>query len=62
MSETPTGSQCQCFWTDPKDWYVYYGAVEPGSQMERNPDCPVHGDGRDRDADVAEWLDQTEGD
>jgi len=33
---------CTCFWTDPKYWFVYYGAVEPGSQIERNPDCPVH--------------------
>lgn len=33
---------CTCYWTDPKYWFVYYGAVEPGSQMEPNPDCPAH--------------------
>lgn len=35
-------SECEC-WVTPEDtWTVHYGAVEPGSQMEPNPDCPVH--------------------
>jgi hypothetical protein len=33
---------CICFWTDPSTWFMYYGAAEPGSQMEPNPECPVH--------------------
>lgn len=34
--------ECACFWTDPKDWTVHYGAVEPASTREWNPECPVH--------------------
>lgn len=34
---------CTCFWTDPAKWFVYYGAAEPASQREQNPDCPLHG-------------------
>lgn len=33
---------CICFWTDPSTWTTYGSAVEPGSQMEPNPECPVH--------------------
>jgi len=33
---------CTCYVTDPKYWFTHYGAVEPGSMMEPNPDCPVH--------------------
>lgn len=33
---------CTCHPTDPKYWFTHYGAVEPGSAMEPNPDCPVH--------------------
>ena len=33
---------CTCYWTDSKYWTTHYGATEPGSQMEPNPDCPVH--------------------
>lgn len=33
---------CSCYWVDPKYWFTHYGAVEPGSQMEPNPDCPEH--------------------
>jgi hypothetical protein len=36
--------KCTCFWTDPSTWTMYYGAAEPASQMEWNPDCGVHGD------------------
>jgi hypothetical protein len=44
-------TDCTCYWTDPSTWFVYYGAVEPGSQMEPNPDCPVHfGKGTDGQA------------
>lgn len=33
---------CECFVTDEKSWFRYGSAVEPGSQMEWNPDCPAH--------------------
>lgn len=38
---------CECFWTPPEMWLSaascgYGGGYEPGSQMEWNPDCPVH--------------------
>lgn len=33
---------CTCFVTDPSTWFYYGSAVEPGSQMEQNPLCPVH--------------------
>ncbi|WP_456505805.1 hypothetical protein [Arthrobacter sp. UYCu723] len=33
---------CICYWTDQKYWTTHYGAVEPGSTMEPNPDCKVH--------------------
>lgn len=33
---------CTCWVTDSKYWHVHYGAVEPGSAMEPNPDCPAH--------------------
>lgn len=44
-------SECECFWTPEDQWLSaascgYGGGYEPGSQMEWNPDCPVH---RDRD-------------
>ena len=35
-------SDCVCFATDPKTWTTYGSAVEPGSQWEPNPECPVH--------------------
>lgn len=35
-------NECICFWVDEKLWTTHYGAVEPGSQMEWNPECPVH--------------------
>jgi hypothetical protein len=38
-----TAEKCTCFWTDPSTWTTHYGAVEPGSQREWNPECPEHG-------------------
>ena len=35
-------SDCECFWVDPKYWFTHYGATEPGSMMEPNPECPEH--------------------
>ncbi|ATW58934.1 hypothetical protein PHIRE_FLUKE_33 [Arthrobacter phage Fluke] len=34
--------ECTCHLVDEKYWTTYYGAVEPGSMYEPNPDCPVH--------------------
>ncbi|WP_281270749.1 hypothetical protein [Amycolatopsis palatopharyngis] len=39
--------KCECFATPESGWTVHYGAVEPGSQLEYNPDCLVHGESRD---------------
>lgn len=33
---------CTCFVTDESTWTRYGSAVEPGSQMEPNPDCTEH--------------------
>ena len=33
---------CTCFLVDPKYWFTHYGAVEPGSMYEPNPDCMEH--------------------
>lgn len=33
---------CICFVTPERTWFRYGSAVEPGSQMEWNPECPVH--------------------
>lgn len=33
---------CTCWVTDESTWTRYGDAVEPGSQMEPNPDCPEH--------------------
>ena len=39
----PEGSECcECFVTPEETWTRYGSAVEPGSQMEPNPDCRVH--------------------
>lgn len=35
-------SECTCTITDEKAWTTYGSAVEPGSQMEADPDCPIH--------------------
>jgi hypothetical protein len=37
--------ECSCFWVPESMWTTHYGAVEPGSQREWNPDCPEHGAG-----------------
>lgn len=39
---TVPGDECTCFVTDEKYWFYYGSAVEPGSQMEPNPECRVH--------------------
>ncbi|MEV8610228.1 hypothetical protein AB0383_20265 [Amycolatopsis sp. NPDC051373] len=38
----PAEPKCTCFVTPESQWTTHYGAVEPGSQLEQNPDCPVH--------------------
>jgi len=35
-------SDCTCTNTDPKYWFYYGSAVEPGSQWEPDYDCPEH--------------------
>lgn len=37
-----TSGECLCWPTPPHMWTTHYGAVEPGSAIERNPDCPAH--------------------
>jgi hypothetical protein len=37
---------CLCWPVPPSMWTTHYGAVEPGSTHEYNPDCPEHGEGR----------------
>jgi len=37
------GGGCECWVTPERMWTTHYGAVEPGSQIEFNPDCPSHG-------------------
>lgn len=41
------GGGCECWVTPEHMWTTHYGATEPGSQIEYNPECPKHGD-RDR--------------
>jgi hypothetical protein len=38
------GGGCECWVTPESSWTRYGSAVEPGSQVEPNPDCPAHGD------------------
>jgi hypothetical protein len=33
---------CECWPTPEHMHYVYYGATEPGSAWEWNPNCPAH--------------------
>ncbi|MCT1459888.1 hypothetical protein M3G03_10130 [Aestuariimicrobium sp. p3-SID1156] len=33
---------CTCPWTPESTWFVYGDAVEPGSQREHDPWCPIH--------------------
>ncbi len=35
-------AECTCFLLPPEMWTTHYGAVEPGSMYEPNPDCPEH--------------------
>ncbi|WP_427130359.1 hypothetical protein [Pseudarthrobacter sp. S9] len=35
-------STCTCYRTPESTWTRYGSAVEPGSQIEPNPDCKVH--------------------
>lgn len=37
-------TSCTCHVVDPQYWTTHYGAVEPGSMYEYNPDCRVHGE------------------
>lgn len=41
-TEQPNAPECICFATPESTWTTHYGAVEPGSQLEPNPDCAVH--------------------
>lgn len=38
------GNGCECWVTPERMWHTHYGAVEPGSQFEWNPECPKHPD------------------
>jgi hypothetical protein len=35
-------SECTCFEVPPQYWTTHYGAVEPGSTLEPNPECLEH--------------------
>lgn len=37
------GNGCECWVTPEWMWFRYGSAVEPGSQVEFNPECPTHG-------------------
>lgn len=39
--------ECECWPTPEHMQFNHYGAVEPGSAMEYNPDCPEHGENDD---------------
>lgn len=41
-SRRVVGDGCQCWVTPESQWTTHYGAVEPGSQVERNPQCREH--------------------
>ena len=36
--------KCECWPTPPEQHFVHYGATEPASAIEFNPQCPKHGD------------------
>ena len=40
--ETIVGGGCECWVTPESTWTTHYGAVEPASQVQWNPDCPQH--------------------
>lgn len=33
---------CTCTIVDERFWFSHYGAIEPGSMMEFDPECPEH--------------------
>lgn len=35
-------SECTCWEVDPKYWTTHYGAVDPATTHEPNPECPEH--------------------
>lgn len=37
-------TECTCTQTPPEQWTTHYGAVDPASQLEWDPDCPEHGE------------------
>lgn len=39
------GPGCECSIVPEKYHFSHYGATEPGSMYEWNPECPVHGEG-----------------
>ena len=41
---------CECGITPEHTWTTYGDSVEPGSQLEWNPDCPKHGEAIERRA------------
>jgi hypothetical protein len=47
---------CDCPYLPERMWTSHYGAVEPGSQFDWNPFCPVHGE-TPIYAEVADALD-----
>lgn len=46
---------CECWPTEEKYHFNYYGAIEPGSAWEYNPECPVHG--REQETNMSERTD-----
>ena len=38
------GDGCECWVVPAHLWTTHYGAVEPGSMVEYNPECPEHGE------------------
>lgn len=36
--------ECECWPTEEKYHFVHFGATEPGSAIEFNPECPQHGE------------------
>ena len=41
------GGGCECWVTPAHTWFRYGGAIEPGSAIEYNPECPMHGEAAD---------------
>lgn len=37
--------ECECFELPSKYWTTHYGAVDPATTHEYNPECPQHGEG-----------------